>query len=197
MIKQSFFILCVIGFSGCVKYYQPSVSTNALGEKEIPLAVTTGMSNATYFLGIGPNGDDTISSAILDALSPYEDASTLNNVFIERRAFGFPSVFFPIILQVKTMVTGTVVKYKDVEIKPIFTNFSDNISKGGNGKKIKSMLSLKRGDSIKIVLTSGKVEHGVFIKYSNYAVEIRPKTTSSSSEAKIYQTYEISTVEKQ
>ncbi|MBI2069215.1 MAG: hypothetical protein HYT79_01315 [Elusimicrobia bacterium] len=88
-----------------------TVSTNAVGSKfEQPVDVASGSSSAYYILGIGPLGNDSLRAAVEDALQ-FRRASTLSNVYVDRRLICFPFCYLPIATRVDTMVYGTLVSY--------------------------------------------------------------------------------------
>jgi len=110
MPSNLFFGLCLASF-GCVHYFPAAVSTNAVGSQhEHPVDVVAGHSSAYYIGLLGPFGNDSLQAAVEDALS-FRRASTLSNVYVDRRLICFPLCYFPIISRIDTMVYGTLVSY--------------------------------------------------------------------------------------
>lgn len=123
----SFFLI------GCVKYMPLMVSTNSINSKyEKPTRVVTGISSAYFICGLPISGDDSLNAAVADAMS-YGRGDTLENVFIDRKIVGFPSIYFPIIGMVQTSILGTLVKY-EVDNRNDFA--STRIIKNSDGVKL-------------------------------------------------------------
>lgn len=98
-------------FAGCIHYYPAAVSTNPVGTNyEKPVDVVSGQSSAFYIGIFGPFGNDSLQAAVEDALS-FRRASSLSNVFVDRRLVCFPLCGFSIISRIDTMVYGTLVSY--------------------------------------------------------------------------------------
>ena len=66
----------LFGAGGCV-YYRPAVvSTNSIGTKnEVPVKVVKGYSSASYILGLGPIGNESLEAAIYDATKNEKGSS--------------------------------------------------------------------------------------------------------------------------
>ena len=96
---------------GCVRQTAPIVSTTTLGEYEWPVGLASGTSTATYILGFGPIGDDTVGTAIAHAIG--KDGDALINTAVDRRTTYFPAPFLPLVMRVETRVFGTVIVYID------------------------------------------------------------------------------------
>lgn len=104
--------LAVAGLlSACVRQTAPIVSTTTLGDYEWPVGLASGTSTATYILGFGPIGDDTVGTAIAHAIG--KDGDALINTAVDRRTTYFPAPFLPIVMRVETRVFGTVIVYID------------------------------------------------------------------------------------
>lgn len=97
--------------SACVRQTAPIVSTTTLGDYEWPVGLASGTSTATYILGFGPIGDDTVGTAIAHAIG--KDGDALINTAVDRRTTYFPAPFLPIVMRVETRVFGTVIVYID------------------------------------------------------------------------------------
>jgi hypothetical protein len=81
----------------------------------MPVGVVSGKSTAFYLFGLHVGGQDTLSSALEDALEtvPRLVADTMVNVFVDRRVIYIPSNYFPIFTRIDTVLSGTLIKYQD------------------------------------------------------------------------------------
>lgn len=103
----------LLSASGCTYYMPVAVSSTSIGNQgEIPVKVVSGRSEASYFLFLGPFGDDSLQAALEDARS-QGDGDTLANVFVDRKLFCFPLCGFSLYTSIETRITGTLVKYQD------------------------------------------------------------------------------------
>jgi len=115
-----------------------AVSSTSVGsDYERPVKTVTGMSSAYYLFGLGPEGDDSLNAAIADAMS-YAKSDSIANVFVDRRIIGFPTLYFPIVMRIDTIVFGTLVKYTDKQGNDIeqteIQNFDSQIIRGNDDR---------------------------------------------------------------
>ncbi|MBV9080136.1 MAG: hypothetical protein JO102_03335 [Elusimicrobia bacterium] len=104
--------LALLALSGCVFHSRPLlVDHDVTGVYEEPVGTAEGVAKATYIFGFGPIGDDTVTTAIEDAIG--HDGDALVNTAVDRRFRFYPAVFLPLVVQVETRVFGTVVTYVD------------------------------------------------------------------------------------
>lgn len=113
-------LMLLASMSGCTYSKPLLVSSASLGPKEIPKAVGSGVSSTSYFLGFRnlPHGD-SLELAIKDFKDKSEKkgihGDTMVNVFVDREISYFPAWWFPIYMESRTTVHGTLIEYKDRE----------------------------------------------------------------------------------
>jgi len=110
-MKPTLVIFALAALAGCVRQTTPIVSTTSIGAYEWPVGLASGTSAATYILGFGPIGDDTVGAAIVRAIG--KDGDALINTAIDRRTTYIPAPFLPLVTRVETRVFGTVIVYID------------------------------------------------------------------------------------
>jgi len=108
-------LLAVAGFGtiGCTSYIPHSVQMQAPVQSDTLQIIGSveGVSNAYWFLGMGPTGDDSLRAATADALSK-KGGDALVNVTVDRQITAFPHPAYPLYLNITTRIVGTAIKLK-------------------------------------------------------------------------------------
>lgn len=105
-------VLAAGSMVGCTKYLPHSVGMGGpVDAGATAIGRVDGRSNAYYFLGFGPFGDDSLKAATADALSK-KGGDAVVNVTVDRALIAFPHPSYPLYLNVTTEVSGTAVKLK-------------------------------------------------------------------------------------
>ncbi len=117
MANSKIILVLTLGLlTGCTIYVPPAphIASTSIPSTDIVGAVA-GESSAYYIFGMGPFGDNSLKSAIKDALSK-RGGDTMTNVAIDQtfKYFGagpmMPSL--NVGFSVKTKVYGTAIRYK-------------------------------------------------------------------------------------
>jgi hypothetical protein len=115
----------ILAMTGCAAHFTPAVSSS-FPRNAVALGVAEGKSEAGYFFQARVAGDDSVNSAIANALRG-KDADDLINIVIDREGWCFPACGFDLYRSVETRVRGTLIKYLEepgypLQLKPAKTS---------------------------------------------------------------------------
>lgn len=164
----------IFSLSSCTHYYPAAISSASLGQREKPVMVTTGTSQAVYVFGFGPiGGNDTLEAAVENAKKDTP-ADTMINTYMDRKVVSFPAEFFPLLRVITTTVYGTLVKYdQPLQAKPATKEeaWDDEPVKKqrapANPAVTKALEQLKPGDEVVIITNKGKEVMGKFHAFAD------------------------------